>query len=696
MSAAHGGHGEALAEALEYVAAGYVVGPVTIRLDERGKKVAEFHTRWQYPAEGRVDVSGDPEQVMAWARQHPGCGFHAPCGPNRIVVVDADLKVGADHRLIADGPSAWRAANGPRSPMIVTTQSGGEHLHFRAPADPIRNSAKAIPGVANVDVRGDGGTVFVSGTRVHGGGHYAATRIVPRDQLPELPERWAKRLRDAGPSGDRNAPRERTERPRSRLVGASKVKERDWVEAKVDDELRELGRRGTGDFRARLFEAAAIAYRAVGVGVLDEEEALERLTAAVVKVWGAAPDLDDRRWIRDGRQTAEADPWRLAAEDPAPGALEAAPDAQEGQDGPDAPLASSWAPTDLGPILDGTHVVPAATFLERADGVALLYPGLVHWVYGESESGKSWVCLIAVARVLAAGGRALFVDYESDAPSVVGRLLALAVDPDAIRERFTYVRPETSCADEPTAFAALLACSFDVAVVDGVTEGLGMEGGASVDNDDVTAWVRRIPRRIAQATGAAVACVDHVTKDAAGRGRFPIGGQAKLAALDGAGYLVEPKSAIRPGAVGEIELRVAKDRPGGVRAHAGEWRASDRTQEAARVTIDATDPAALVVTVAAPSAATQDAPGSKFTPTVYMTKVSRFLSTTEGEVATKAIEANVEGRADMIRRALDELALLGYVTRRTGPRNAILYTYVKRYTDLQREASGEALSDPDD
>lgn len=679
---------QALAGAMAYIEAGYFVGPVTISLRPDGKKDARFHTDWVKDPHGITD---DVDQARAWAAQWPGCSWHAPCGPNEIVVVEGDVKGNES------GVWNWRQAKGPVSPMKVTTRSGGEHWYFRAPEiddpdGPIRNSAGRVPGIHAVDVRGDGGTVFIAGSVVlGGGGHYHAEAILGRDRLPELSPHWARRLREAG----------RTERKEAPAIDDEpQIHERGWLDRRAREALDDIASGEQGGFRERLFTAAVLGFRAVDAGLMAREEVLTCCHQAIKLTWNHDANEDDVDWLRDAWRESQRTPWAIVddGELPAPETDEPGEetDTEASEENPLPP--PSWAPIDLGPHLDGTHTTPEASYLQRADGVALFYAGLVHWVYGESESGKSWVCLIAAARVLMDTGRVLFVDYESDPGAIVGRLRALGVPTDAIAAGLTYVRPETSCRREPVAFKELLEQSYDVAVVDGVTIGLGLEGGATNDTDDVSGWTRRIPLRIARATGAAVACVDHVTKDKDGRGRFPVGSQAKLAAIDGAGFLVEPTSAIRPGAVGEIVMRVAKDRPGGVRAHAGEWRQGDRTQEAARITLDATDPAALTVTVVGPEVKPggSEGGGGKFTPTFYMERVSRFLSTTEGEVSTKAIETEVDGRADMIRKALGELALLGYVSRRQGPRNAVLYSHVKRYTDLVREANDEVLSDDDD
>ncbi len=76
-------------------------------------------------------------------------------------------------------------------------------------------------------------------------------------------------------------------------------------------------------------------------------------------------------------------------------------------------------------------------------------------------------------------------------------------------------------------------------MIDRVGNALGIFGFATKDNDDITAWMRLMPRKIAARTGATILMVDQVTKDSDTRGRFAIGGQAKMAGLTGAAYTVE-------------------------------------------------------------------------------------------------------------------------------------------------------------
>lgn len=351
----------------------------------------------------------------------------------------------------------------------------------------------------------------------------------------------------------------------------------------------------------------------------------------------------------------------------------------------DPELASSWLPVNLDGVLDGTHEPEQASLLPRSDSVGLLYPGRMHSFHGESESGKSLAAQAETARVLADGGAVLYVDFESDHAAVVGRLLALGAPREAVRHRLDYVRPDASlrALRDREAFAQLLTRRYVLAVVDGVTEALALlSPDEGTPEERVVEWVRTLPRRIARRTGAAVVQVDHVTKSTDARGRFALGSQHKMNAIDGAAYTVEVVEPLGLGLRGVIALRVAKDRPGTVRPHCGAWRKSDRTQEAARVIVDATTPGRSVVTVEPPATRVghdHDDKVSTFRPTLLMERVSRYLEGMLEPVSGRAVTDNVQGKAPAIRTALDVLVDEGKATRTPGPRGSYLHASVEPY-----------------
>lgn len=586
----------AVAMALQLVAAGYHVAPVTVRPNPlTGRKMPSYHGKWA------TISTTDPEQVHDWAAEHgPGLGFCIDCTASGIVVIDLDVKPGhvddnGRHVPAVDAVADWARAGMPiagERGMVVDTPTGGVHCYWRQrPGEHVVNSQGKI--ATGVDVRGDGGHVFAPGTAIVGesGAIWRLTGpVVPAAELDQLPDV----IYGAIPGRER-----RRERDVAYAQGAEH--DRPWIERLLASQARLVAehdaRPGSG-FRPVLRGAAMVHGRAVAAGIVTRDEAEQALADAVTKAWQAPPDEQDHEWIDTGIDDGIADPWTIVEprdtkDEGAGGAGDTSGDDADEQDAP-----SSWAPIDLGPILDGTAVRTLPTILRRVDPATgavahAFYPGLTHSLHGESESGKSWVAQHAVIEVLAGGGRALIVDFESSADQIVPRLRALGLAREHV-DRLVYVNPDTGA--DKTFFREILRQRFDVAIVDGVTASIAAWGGNSNSQDDVSTWHRELPERLARRTGAAVVQIDHVSKATEGRGRMAIGSQAKMATLTGSGFYVDVGAQLAPGSVGEIRLSVGKDRPGDVRRHAGE-RGRDRLQPWARVVFDARNPDALVLKV---------------------------------------------------------------------------------------------------
>lgn len=338
-------------------------------------------------------------------------------------------------------------------------------------------------------------------------------------------------------------------------------------------------------------------------------------------------------------------------------------------------VTGTWDPVDLADFITGQWEPIVPTTMPRTDGVCLLYPGKIHAFIGESESGKSLIVQAHAVTILNSGGKVLYLDHESDAYSVVKRLQRLGATDDNIARGLVYVRP----ADPLTGghrqdFTRLLQTPLALAVIDGVTEALAVvkPGTSTNDNDGVAAFMNAYPGRIARVTGAPVALVDHQPKNTDTRGRFAIGAQAKMSALSGAAYIVEPRTPLGRGTTGTVHLRVAKDREGAVRPHAGPMR-PDRTQLVAVVTVDDTGDH-TAVTIEPPPA-----DGGKWQPTALMVKVSRLLEMSPEPLSQSVIRDAVGGKKDYVRQALAALIEGGYVTAERGPRGATLHKTQRAY-----------------
>jgi hypothetical protein len=318
---------------------------------------------------------------------------------------------------------------------------------------------------------------------------------------------------------------------------------------------------------------------------------------------------------------------------------------------------SSWKPVALSDYYDGLFQEVKANILTRTDAKSLIYAGKVHSFYGESESGKSWVAQIATAELLKSDKKVIYIDFESDPQDIVKRLKGLGVSRANLLQYLTYIRPETARqVDDPYWDAILAPDSASLVVIDGVTESLTMWGGETVDNDSITKWMRQFPRKVAQESGAAVVLIDHITKNSETRGRFAIGGQAKLATIDGAAYIVEPIEVLSPGRVGTLTLRVTKDRIGDVRASAGMYRKSDRTQEAAVFTIDSTR-AQMQYIIGAPTSEEQLLERTEFK---KMSEMAEFIHNNPG-CSRRELNEGVKGDKGLIGERLETLEKNGFI-----------------------------------
>ena len=324
---------------------------------------------------------------------------------------------------------------------------------------------------------------------------------------------------------------------------------------------------------------------------------------------------------------------------------------------------ASWIPLDLRRVVEGGSLGDPPVLLARDDDVLLLYPGRIHSVSGEPETGKGWLALYATAERLHVGEHVLYIDFEDSPEGIVGRLLALGVSGDVILARFHYLRPDEPLDDRGReALDAALAANPALVVVDGLTEAYALHGLEPKDNLDAARWLELVPRRIVRC-GAAVLQLDHVGRDKEARGRFALGAQHKLAGVDVA-YRLELAKSFGRGREGMAALRVSKDRPGFVRRHAeGDLVAILRLTSAA-------DGSVTDIGLAPPE--------PDFRPTVLMERVSRAVEREPG-ISKRGIR-DVKGKNDAKDRALELLLDEGFV-RQERAGQAVRHYSVKPYRE---------------
>ncbi len=496
---------------------------------------------------GVKDATTDRLVIEAWNGRWPDAINWAVAtgGENGPNVVDVDAR--------KNGFGSLKEWGELPATLSASTGGGGRHLYFASGL----SLGNRTGWLAGVDFKTQGGYVMLPGSNHISGGTYKWENLGA--PLAAMPEALVEAIK--------NAPTATLPATDDVLAGVP--------EGKRDDIL---------------FKAACRWRRQLG----DNRKAVETLALAAARAC-LPPFPDDQaiKCVESAFRQDHRDDDDVATE----WARLTVADEEEVTTDP------TWAPVNLREIIDGTRQAVSPTLFRRDDDRCLVYPGKTHSFHGESESGKSMVVQWLAVQSLVAGDAVLYLDFESDEVEVVSRLLMLGAPPQAIIDLFVYVRPEANpykVADERDAWLALLGRPYALAVIDGVTNALGVFGYKSKENDDLSNWSRVFPDPLARRTGAAVVMVDHVTKSTDGRGRFAIGGQQKMSALSGAGYTVEVAEPLGKGMRGEVVLRVGKDRPGQVRPFSGPFRKTDRTQEAARVIFDSTAEE-MTVTVKAPN-----------------------------------------------------------------------------------------------
>ncbi len=347
----------------------------------------------------------------------------------------------------------------------------------------------------------------------------------------------------------------------------------------------------------------------------------------------------------------------------------------------DRPGHPSWRRVDLRPYLDGTYEPLRPTLGTRDDGQPFLYRGRTHWLSGESESAKTWISLTVAAEVLGDGASVLYLDYEDSPDSIAARLLALGTSSDALLERFVYIRPEAALGIADATELLKVAVGCDLAVVDGVTEAMGLQGLKTKDDTDVAEFLNTVTRPLSKA-GPAVLVIDHVVKDQESRGRYATGSQHKLSGVDGAAFLAE---AVRPfgiGMTGRSRLYCVKDRGGQIRPHClrgnvpGKDWLSDFILESSSAT------------TAWPRFTAPAENNEPFRPTKLMERVSKALEDADKPLSQRGILDRVNGkRADDVRKAITVLEDEGHLKIEAGPNRSSLHVLVKPFRESARGVS---------
>ncbi|MGW1614473.1 hypothetical protein ACWCQZ_34530 [Streptomyces sp. NPDC002285] len=226
----------------------------------------------------------------------------------------------------------------------------------------------------------------------------------------------------------------------------------------------------------------------------------------------------------------------------------------------------SWAPIELGAVWEDAQA-ETQTDVGHLSGdmpLGIFYRGKINGVHAESEAGKSWLACFVAMQEIRAHRHVAYIDFEDDAPSIVRRLKTLGASREEIEKYFHYYNPSGPLTGiDEREVQRLISLGGSLAIFDGMTEAMALEGLDGIKAEDVAAWHAKVTKAFAAAQWAVVV-LDHIPHD----GNRAIGSQHKKSAITGVSYFLDPVHPIGKGVIGKSRLRVEKDRPAWVRAHA--------------------------------------------------------------------------------------------------------------------------------
>lgn len=291
------------------------------------------------------------------------------------------------------------------------------------------------------------------------------------------------------------------------------------------------------DFRAALFpEVTGEERRIILDGLSDSQKESDRAKAL-------ASEIDATLLRREARREAD----RIEAEQ--------------------AGAADSWAPQNIADLFDLEQQEPEIGAFHGEDGTdtgGVFYRGKVNEVHGPSESGKTMFVLAVAAQEIEAERHVVMIDYEDDGRAIVNRLrFVFGMERAQIEKYFHYFRPDAPFGQ--AGFSHITGIGdVSMCIIDAVTESMAVSGLDGRNESEVATWYNEFPKKLAS-TGIGVVLIDHTPQ---GDGTRQIGSQHKKSAVDGVSYTAEPVHPFVKGQLGQLRIRVAKDKIGSIRTAA--------------------------------------------------------------------------------------------------------------------------------
>jgi len=222
------------------------------------------------------------------------------------------------------------------------------------------------------------------------------------------------------------------------------------------------------------------------------------------------------------------------------------------------PMPHARHPVDVAAMVGKTYKPPDMTVL------GWIVAGVLHWLYSDAETGKTWIALWLALALLRAGHVVVYSDEELGAKDVAARLTALGATPEECA-RLVYLPFENASmdiADRHAWFELLRITQPSLVIFDTATDHLVAAGLDEDKGRDVTHWVKAYPE-VATSLGIATLVLDHTGKDTV-EGQRPgthaVGSRAKRAKAK-VQYAIQRVGKAKPGpqSIGKVRVILTKN-----------------------------------------------------------------------------------------------------------------------------------------
>jgi hypothetical protein len=217
----------------------------------------------------------------------------------------------------------------------------------------------------------------------------------------------------------------------------------------------------------------------------------------------------------------------------------------------------SWTPFDLGALVAAPPSEP-----ERFGPAQMLYRGEVHWLAGEPESGKSILAYAAAVQEIGHEHAVLLLDEDAGVRDAASKLGALGATPEQLRTFMVYLPPtgRDLFKDWDRLTDLIVGHRPTMVILDAAADHLAASNKDEDRARDVTQFINRVLKPLAQEHGCCVVVIDHKTKGDPDS-RYARASGAKLAKAE-VGYNIAAPEPFNRSRSGRLHVVCTKDKPG--------------------------------------------------------------------------------------------------------------------------------------